>query len=144
MSKDIKEMIDKVKNFKQFVNEDVEVNYTNGDGVEYIYTSFKVPTNINGKKAIYRNAKREESDNIINGGTSGEFWRGEPKEYRNFGDVIIVTTEPDSKEVSKVESRGNREENDSYNYVGYTVNIDSTLIIIDKITDKVIFTNVEL
>lgn len=141
MGKDVRKMIDKVKNFKSSINEGVEIKYVDDSQGEFRYITINLPTDINGEPVVYRSTNKMEVDAIINGESSGDFWRGEPQQYRNIGDVIMITTEPNPREVSKVPSRGNKEEWDSYNYVGHTVTKDSPLIIIDKLTGDTIFNN---
>ncbi len=120
----------------------LEVEYTHDDGNGYKYLTVKnIPTQINGLPVCYRGTDQKELDTILQGGNSGGFWRGEPNEYRNYGQYLLVAPIPNPREVSGNESKGAKEEWDSKNYVGYTVTRKSPLIIIDKLTSEVIFDN---
>ena len=71
---------------------------------------------------VFRNSSKEEVDNLLSGeGKTGDFWRSEPNEYSNYGDYIIVKKTPDLKEYGREYSKGNKIENDGFNYVGEKV-----------------------
>ena len=40
---------------------------------------------------VFRNASKEEVDNVLSdAGKTGDFWRSEPNEYKNYGDFINI------------------------------------------------------
>lgn len=140
-----------MKYLKKF--EELDIKYATGEyikqnivpwDVSEIIDVINIPTEINGESVIYRGAKEKEVIDIINGGKSGAFWRGEPKEYRNYGEYLLITTTPN--ECCKNLSKGSFEEdgvyNDSFNIVGYQVSRNDKLIIIDKKTSEIIFKNI--
>ena len=137
-----------MKHLKTF--EELSIKYDTGKRIQQTYLPWdepeiidvtNIPTDIKGDSVMYRGVGEKEVDVILNGGKSGTFWRGEPKEYRNYGEYLLITPIP--KECCKITSKGNIEENgvynDSFNIVDYTVSRSDTLIIIDKNTSKVIF-----
>ena len=129
--------------------EDIEIPYATGNYVKQnivpwdvseILIVKNIPDNINGNPVIYRGISSEELTNIINGGKSGQFWRGEPMQYRNYGEYLLVTEIPDN--FSKNPSKGDKEEYDSFNIVGYSVTRENPIIIIDKRNSEIIFNNI--
>ena len=140
-----------MKYLKKF--EELSVKYATGGRIQQAHLPWdepeiidvnNIPTEINGELVIYRGASERELSTIINGGKSGAFWRGEPIQYINYGEYLLITIVP--KDYSKNISKGNYEENgvynDSFNIVGYTVSRNDTIIIIDKKTSEIIFENI--
>jgi hypothetical protein len=142
MSKEMREQINKVKNFKQGLNErqenqiqcDVEyikkviINLEMGElfSFDYFWDGGKInvtdiPTLVNGYKAVYRNASESEINDILNNnGRSGTFWADSPIEYRNFGEYLIITSEDTQQDKLHI------------------TKISNPLLIIDKRINKII------
>ena len=91
---------------------------------------------------VFRNSSKEEVDNLLSGeGKTGDFWRSEPNEYSNYGDYIIVKKTPDLKEYGREYSKGNKIENDGFNYVGEKVSKENVDFIYNKKTGEIVYNN---
>ena len=96
---------------------------------------------LNHVNYVFRNAHKEEVDAILAGGISGDFWRSEPNEYKNYGDFLLVKKTPNPREYSSAYSRANKVENDGFNYVGEKAAKKDIALIINKKTGETIWNN---
>ena len=101
--------------------------------------TFKEDKNVN---YVFRNTTKEEVDNVLSGKEkTGDFWRSEPNEYKNYGDYVIIKKAPNLKEYSRNYSKGNKIENDGFNYVGEKVGKEDIDFIYNKKTGEIIYNN---
>jgi hypothetical protein len=101
--------------------------------------TFEEDKNIN---YVFRNTTKEEVDNVLSGQErTGEFWRSEPNEYKNYGDFVIVKKVPNLKEYSRIYSKGSKIENDGFNYVGEKASKEDIDFIYNKKTGEIIYNN---
>ena len=91
---------------------------------------------------VFRNTTKEEVDNVLSSKEkTGDFWRSEPNEYKNYGDFVIVKKVPNLKEYGRSYSKANNIENDGFNYIGEKATKEDIDFIYNKKTGEIIYNN---